>query len=300
MPAPKLNSSSSIWLIVAGLVVIAALGLFSNGGGGGGSDVIPYSRFQQLLDANKVKQVTVSGSVLHGTLTDAMPDGKTSFTTVQVPPDLATQLAQHKVEFSGTVSDSGPLGTLLSWVLPPLLFVGIWMFASRAMMGGRGGGFGGGLLSVGRSKAKLVAETDVKVTFSDVAGVATHSRSAIHPLPQRLDADPQTVTCNQFLHRQCGSEVQVMFAHQAQHRSPKGLTILTVARPATFARRRPGHQPRISCGGGRFDGDPAASTVSRSFARSIITRSRVSSRSLISITPAIARYLERSDARMPQ
>ena len=63
------------------------------------------------------------------------------------------------------------LGTLLSWMLPPLLFVGIWMFASRAMMGGRGGGFGGGLLSVGRSKAKLVAETDVKVTCNDVAGV---------------------------------------------------------------------------------------------------------------------------------
>jgi cell division protease FtsH len=167
VPAPKLNLSSSIWLIVAGLVVIAALGLFSNGGGGG-SDVIPYSQFQQLLDANKVKQVTVSGSALHGTLTDAMPDGKTSFTTVQVPPDLATQLAQHKVEFSGTVSDSGPLGTLLSWVLPPLLFVGIRMFASRAMMGGRGGGFGGRLLSVGRSKTKLAAETDVKVTRARV------------------------------------------------------------------------------------------------------------------------------------
>jgi cell division protease FtsH len=174
VPTPKPNLSSSIWLVVAGLLVITVLGLFSNGGTGGPA-VIPYSQFQQYLDANKVKQVTVSGSVLHGTLTDAMPDGKTSFTTVQVPPDLATQLAQHKVEFSGTVSDSGPLGTLLSWVLPPLLFVGIWMFASRAMMGGRGGGFGGGfgggLLSVGRSKAKLVAETDVKVTFSDVAGV---------------------------------------------------------------------------------------------------------------------------------
>ncbi len=174
MPTPKPNLSSSIWLVVAGLLVITVLGLFSNGGTGAPA-VIPYSQFQQYLDANKVKQVTVSGSVLHGTLTDAMPDGKTSFTTVQVPPDLATQLAQHKVEFSGTVSDSGPLGTLLSWVLPPLLFVGIWMFASRAMMGGRGGGFGGGfgggLLSVGRSKAKLVAETDVKVTFSDVAGV---------------------------------------------------------------------------------------------------------------------------------
>ena len=138
MPAPKQQFPSFIWLIVAGLVMVTALGLFSNGGGG--SDVIPYSQFQQYLDANKVKQVTVSGNVIHGTLTEAMPDGRTSFTSVQVPPNLATQLAQHNVEFSGTPTDSGTLGTLLSWILPPLLFVGIWMFASRAMMGGRGGG----------------------------------------------------------------------------------------------------------------------------------------------------------------
>ncbi len=171
MPPPKQQLPSFIWLIVAGLIVVTALGLFSNDGGSGGSDVIPYSQFQQYLVGNKVKQVTVSGNVIHGTLTEAMPDGKTGFTTVQVPPDLAAQLAQHNVEFSGTAADGGAFGTLLSWILPPLLFVGIWMFASRAMMGGRGGGFGGGLLSVGRSKAKLVAETDVKVTFNDVAGV---------------------------------------------------------------------------------------------------------------------------------
>ncbi|HLY91106.1 MAG TPA: ATP-dependent zinc metalloprotease FtsH [Acetobacteraceae bacterium] len=176
MPAPKQNLSSSIWLIVAGLIVIAALGLFSNGGGnGGGSDVIPYSQFQDYLTANKVKEVTVSGNTIRGSLTEKMPDGRTEFTTVQVPPDLAAQLAQHHVQYSASTTDSGALGTLLSWILPPLLFVGIWMFASRAMMGGGGrggmGGFGGGLLSVGRSRAKLVAETDVKVTFADVAGV---------------------------------------------------------------------------------------------------------------------------------
>jgi cell division protease FtsH len=169
--APKPDFSSSIWLIVAGLIVVAALGLFGGGnGGGGGSDVIPYSQFQQYLDANKVKDVTVAGNVIHGTLTEKMPDGRSSFTTVQVPPDLAGQLAKHNVQFTGTSTDGGAVGTLLSWVLPPLLFVGIWMFASRMMMGGRGG-FGGGLLSVGRSRAKLVAETDVKVTFADVAGV---------------------------------------------------------------------------------------------------------------------------------
>jgi cell division protease FtsH len=170
MPAPKPNFSSSIWLVVAGLAVITALGLFSNGRGGG-SDVIPYSQFQQYLDTNKIKEVTVAGDVIHGRLTEPMKDGNSNFTTIQVPPDLAGELAKHNVEFSGSSTDSGALGTLLSWVLPPLLFVGIWIFASRMMMGGRAGGFGGGLLSVGRSKAKLVAETDVKASFNDVAGV---------------------------------------------------------------------------------------------------------------------------------
>ena len=131
-----------------------------------GTDAIPYSQFEQYLDAKKVKQVTMAGNVIRGALIEPMPDGRSNFTTVQVAPDLAGQL--------GVTGGSGALGTELSWVVPPLLFVGIWIFASRMTMGGRGGGFGGGfggLLSVGRSKAKLMAETDIKVTFADVAGV---------------------------------------------------------------------------------------------------------------------------------
>jgi cell division protease FtsH len=185
----KPDFSSPIWLIVAGLVVIAALGLFGGGNGSGGTDVIPYSQFQQYLDANKVKEVTVAGNVIHGTLTEKMASGRTSFTTVQVPPDLAGQLAKHNVQFTGAATDGGAVGTLLSWVLPPLLFVGIWMFASRMMMGGRGG-FGGGLLSVGRSRAKLVAETDVKVTFADVAGV-DEAKEELHEIVDFLKRPEQ-------------------------------------------------------------------------------------------------------------
>jgi cell division protease FtsH len=157
-------------MIVAGLALIGALGLFG-GNGGGGSDTIPYSQFQQYLAANKVKQVTVSGNVIHGTLTEAMADGRSNFSTVVVAPNLAEELAKHKVEFSGSAAEGGAVTTLLSWVVPPLLFVGVWMFAARLMSGGRGGGLGGGLLAVGRSRAKLVAERDVKTTFADVAGV---------------------------------------------------------------------------------------------------------------------------------
>ena len=62
MAAPKPNISSSLWLIVAGLVMISALGLFG-GGGSGGTDAITYSQFQQYLDANKVKQWAVLDSI---------------------------------------------------------------------------------------------------------------------------------------------------------------------------------------------------------------------------------------------
>jgi hypothetical protein len=129
-----------------------------------------------------------------------------------------------------------------------------------------------------------------------------------HPLPQRLDADPQTVTCNQFFRRQRGSEVDVMVAHKAQHRGPEGgLATLAVARPAALARCQTGRAIRGKCPAEAVNLTPtqpinvaAASTVSRPSARSIITRSRVSSRSLIWITAAIARHLERSGGNVPQ
>jgi cell division protease FtsH len=162
-----------LWLMLFGLAMLAGLTFLSDAGSG--TNVIPYSQFQQYLDSGKVKQVTVAGDMIRGTLNEQMPDGKTQFTTVQVAPDLASSLAKHGVEYSGAAS-GGAFATLLSWVIPPLLFVGIWMLASRSMMGGGGaggrGGFAGGLFSVGRSRAKLVKpETGVKTTFADVAGV---------------------------------------------------------------------------------------------------------------------------------
>ncbi len=174
MPAAKQPNPLPLWLITLALIGAATVTLLTSQGTG--TTAIPYSEFQQLLNDGKVTKVVVSGDTLRGTLSEKLPDGNDTFTTVQVPGDLAGDLAKHHVEFSAT-GGAGPFGTLLSWVLPPLLFVGIWMFASRAMMGGRGGtgggfgGFGGGLLSVGRSRAKLIAETDVNVSFADVAGV---------------------------------------------------------------------------------------------------------------------------------
>ena len=56
------------------------------------------------------------------------------------------------------------LMTLLSWVLPALIFVGIWLWAMKKM------GQGTGIMTLGKNKAKIVAQTDVGITFNDVAG----------------------------------------------------------------------------------------------------------------------------------
>ncbi|HET6234777.1 MAG TPA: ATP-dependent zinc metalloprotease FtsH [Acetobacteraceae bacterium] len=171
MPAAKPQNKLPLWLITVALIGAGVAALMTNQGPG--TTAIPYSQFEQLLNDGKVTNVVVAGDTISGTLSQKLPDGNDHFTTVQVPGDLAGALEKHHVQFSA-VTGSSAIGTLLSWVLPPLLFVGIWLLASRAMGGGRGGmggGFGGGLLSIGRSRAKLVAETDVPVTFADVAGV---------------------------------------------------------------------------------------------------------------------------------
>ena len=177
MPAPtKPSIFPNVWMIILGLLAMAGFGLFANVG-----DVapIPYSQFQSYLDAGKVKQVVVNGDSIRGTLTEALPDGKTAFITVAVPRDLAAALSGKNVEYSG-VASGGVFSTILSWIIPPILFVGIWMFASRGM--GGAGGMAGGLFSIGRSKAKLVsAETDIKVAFDDVAGV-DEAKAELHEI----------------------------------------------------------------------------------------------------------------------
>jgi cell division protease FtsH len=182
VPAVKPNNPFPMWLVMIGLAAAVVIGLMSvQNTPGGGVSSIPYSQFQTLLDAGKVTKVTVAGDTIHGSLSEKLPDGNTNFTTVQVPPELAASLAKHHVEYAAVNTNSG-FGVLLSWIVPPILFVGIWLLASRAMGGGGGrGGFGGGLLSIGRSRAKLVAETDVNVTFADVAGV-NEAKQELHEI----------------------------------------------------------------------------------------------------------------------
>ncbi len=128
---------------------------------------IPYSRFETLLDENKIKEVAITQNQIRGTLKEAEPDGLKDFTTTRVqPPELAENLNKHGVVYTGVV-ESHWIADLLSWILPAIFFVGIWMFAIRRM--GQGGL--GGLMTIGKSRAKVYVEKETKVSFADVAGV---------------------------------------------------------------------------------------------------------------------------------
>lgn len=129
---------------------------------------LPYSEFQNLLKQGQVKEISIRDNTIQGELKQALPDGRQKFVTTRVDPGLARDLAQFDVKFTGVI-ESTFLRDILSWVLPALVFVGIWMFAMKKFADKQG--LGGGFMSIGKSKAKVYVETNTGVTFADVAGV---------------------------------------------------------------------------------------------------------------------------------
>lgn len=131
------------------------------------TETIPYSEFQTLLGEGKLAEISISATKIRGKLKDPTTGGHEFIETVRIEPAFAKDLATHNVQFKGVI-ESTWLSQLLSWILPTVLFVGIWLFIVRRMADKQGMG---GLMSVGKSKAKVYVEKDTKVTFKDVAGV---------------------------------------------------------------------------------------------------------------------------------
>ena len=128
---------------------------------------LPYSEFKSLLAQDKLAEVTVNDQAIRGQLKGSEGDEKSrAFVTTRVEdPKLVEELEQHNVKYTGEVA-SRWLPDLLGWILPLLLIVGLSSFFFRRMGGGEGG-----VMSFARSRGKIYAEDDVKVSFSDVAGV---------------------------------------------------------------------------------------------------------------------------------
>ncbi len=129
---------------------------------------IPYSEFLELQRQGEVSDLKIGREWITGRYVNVTEDKPETFRTVRVDSELAHELEGGDFPFSGVVEETW-LTRLLSWVLPLMLLVGVWMFMLRRI--GPGGGMGGGLMGVGKSRAKIYAEEEVKVTFDDVAGV---------------------------------------------------------------------------------------------------------------------------------
>lgn len=127
---------------------------------------IPYSRFQHFLEQGQVAEISITDQHIYGTLKTQHADGFSEFVTTRVEPEFAEELEKYNVEYTGVVKSTW-IRDLLSWLLPMAIFIGIWLFIIRRMSGG----MSEGMMSIGKSRAKVFVEKETKVSFADVAGV---------------------------------------------------------------------------------------------------------------------------------
>jgi cell division protease FtsH len=127
-------------------------------------ETISYSQFKQSLSEGNVTKLIIGPENINGTLTGKEKKPQ-QFTTLRVEdPGLVKELDEHKVDYSGRY-ESKFLSSILSWILPLGIMFLIWRYAMKKM------GPGMGVMSFAKSKAKLFAENETKVTFADVAGI---------------------------------------------------------------------------------------------------------------------------------
>jgi cell division protease FtsH len=130
------------------------------------SQVIPYSQFLKLLKDGKVSEVAITANRIEGKMkVEGKPGDPQPFRTNRVDADLSELLDKYQVTFKGEV-ESTFLRDLFSWVFPIIIFFGIWYLLMKKM-----GGQQAGFMTLGKSKAKIYMENEIKITFKDVAGV---------------------------------------------------------------------------------------------------------------------------------
>jgi len=133
---------------------------------------VPYSLFINQVDEGAVKRAYITQEQIRYELKDPGEDQPAVLATTPIfDMELPQRLEQHGVEFAAAPPKRpGILSTVLSWVVPPLIFILVLQFFARRAMGGAGGAQGA--LSFTKSKAKVyVPDEQSRVTFADVAGV---------------------------------------------------------------------------------------------------------------------------------
>jgi cell division protease FtsH len=175
---PKQRTFSVGYVVVA-LVALLLIQLFVFAPH---AENLSYSEFKTLVKKGKVSDLvldrqTISGTLAAEGLEGLLPKerldelkrdggGAHRFVTARVDdPGLVAELEAANVKFTGRVEHTW-LSTLLSWILPTLLFIGVWLLVIRRMSGAPSG-----LLAIGKSKARVYVQHSTGVTFEDVAGI---------------------------------------------------------------------------------------------------------------------------------
>ena len=149
-----------LWVVIA----FALLSMFNYFGPRNKADpAMTYTSFIAAINQGTIKQVSIDGPVISGMMTD----GDRFMTYNPGDPHLVDDLLKNHVDIK-VVPPERPsfLMQLLMATFPMLLLIGVWIYFMRRMQGGAGGG----AMNFGKSKAKLIEEDKVKVTFNDVAG----------------------------------------------------------------------------------------------------------------------------------
>jgi len=155
-------------LILWGVIALILLSVFSNFSQRTGASLdVPYSDFIAQVKSGNVSEVDIAGREITGKTRDLKP-----FTTYSPETDngsMIGDLLENSVRINAKAPEQPSLlmSIFISW-FPFLLLIGIWIFFMRQMQGGGGGR---GAMSFGKSKAKMLGEDQIKVTFADVAGV---------------------------------------------------------------------------------------------------------------------------------
>jgi len=133
---------------------------------------VSYTQFKKLVSENKITSVVISNTLLKGFekqlegQKEPLFPSQVYYTTPRVDDsNLVSFLEKNQVDIIAE-NENNYLRTLLSWVLPPLIFVGIWFLLMRKI----GQGAGTSMLTLGKHKAKIIAQKDLGVDFSSVAG----------------------------------------------------------------------------------------------------------------------------------
>jgi len=156
-------SKSAIWVVVA-LLLFMLFKQFDNHNTTGGSKTIAYSELLDDIKARRLKDVVIEGQNITALRQD---DTKVRATATGLDKGLVSDLVNNGIHFDiKPPEEAGFLQQIfISW-FPMLLLIGVWVFFMRQMQGGgKGGAF-----SFGKSKARMMDETNNTVTFADVAG----------------------------------------------------------------------------------------------------------------------------------